>query len=330
MSNRYKGAVISATAPTTSGTAYTGSAKGMWTLQQQLQAIAAALWPKGLTTPGAPTSVSASPGNAQATVTFTAPVDTGGTSITSYTVTSSPGSITGTGSASPITVTGLTNGTAYTFTVTATNAQGTGPASSASGSVTPESAPTFVWATGSPSNTSMTFTNNNRTASNGGNTNWYETAFAALPTTSGGKYYWEITETITNPYANLGVGNQTTNNNFYTDNSGPRYVLRSEDASFNLATWTGEVGSGLTKYENNNVRFGFAYDVDSRKLWVRQNGGSWIGGGDPAAGTTPSVTTSGTTYLVGNTYNTSDQSFTITSKTAQTDTPPSGFTAIGG
>lgn len=327
MSNRYKGAVISATAPTTSGTAYTGSAKGMWTLQQQLQAIAATLWPKGLTTPGAPTSVSASAGNAQATVTFTAPVDTGGTSITSYTVTSSPGSITGTGSASPITVTGLTNGTAYTFTVTATNAQGTGPASSASGSVTPTSAPTFVWETGAPSNTSMTFTNDNRTASNGGS--GYQTAFAALPTTSGGKYYWELTETISNNYANMGVGNSTSNNQFYQDTAGPFYVQRSETASFTSKVWTGSSAS-VNTYNGSSRRYGFAYDVDTRKLWIRQDGGSWIRGGDPASGTDPSVTLTDTSYLVGSTYNGSDQSFTITSKTAQTDTPPSGFTAIGG
>jgi large repetitive protein len=87
--------------------------------------------------PGAPTNVSAVTGNAQAIVSFTAPADNGGATITSYTVTSSPGGITASGSASPITVTGLTNGTAYTFTVTATNSAGTGPASSASAAVTP-------------------------------------------------------------------------------------------------------------------------------------------------------------------------------------------------
>ncbi|HBQ82564.1 MAG TPA: hypothetical protein DD745_06755 [Bacteroidales bacterium] len=87
--------------------------------------------------PGAPIIGTASAGNAQATVTFTAPVSNGGSAITGYTVTSNPGSITASGSASPITVTGLTNGTAYTFTVTAKNASGTGPASLASNSVTP-------------------------------------------------------------------------------------------------------------------------------------------------------------------------------------------------
>ena len=78
------------------------------------------------TVPGAPTVGTATAGNAQATVTFTAPASNGGSPITGYTVTSAPGGLTGTGTTSPITVTGLTNGTAYTFTVKATNAIGTG------------------------------------------------------------------------------------------------------------------------------------------------------------------------------------------------------------
>jgi len=90
--------------------------------------------------PGAPTIGTATAGNAQASVTFTAPANNGGALITGYTVTSNPGGLTGTGASSPITVTGLTNGTAYTFTVTATNSAGTGSASAASNSVTPTSA----------------------------------------------------------------------------------------------------------------------------------------------------------------------------------------------
>jgi len=89
------------------------------------------------TVPGAPTNVTATAGNAQATVSFSPPASNGGSPITSYTVTSSPGGKTATGTASPISVGGLTNGRAYTFTVTATNAAGRGPASSPSNSATP-------------------------------------------------------------------------------------------------------------------------------------------------------------------------------------------------
>jgi uncharacterized protein (TIGR02145 family) len=90
-----------------------------------------------VTVPEPPTAVTASAGNNQANVTFTAPINNGGSEITGYTVTSDPGGLTANGSASPITVTGLTNATAYTFTVTAKNAIGTSAKSPSSNSVTP-------------------------------------------------------------------------------------------------------------------------------------------------------------------------------------------------
>ena len=88
--------------------------------------------------PGAPTGVSASPGNGEAIVSWAAPTSVGGSAITGYTVTASPGDAgcTTTGATS-CTVTGLTNGTAYTFTVTATNSSGTSSSSRASAAVTP-------------------------------------------------------------------------------------------------------------------------------------------------------------------------------------------------
>jgi uncharacterized protein YhjY with autotransporter beta-barrel domain len=125
------------------------------------------------TVPGAPTGANATAGNAQASISFTAPASNGGAAITGYTATSSPGGFTGSCAASPCTVTGLTNGTAYTFTVTATNSVGTGSASAASNSVTPStvpSAPTGVTASSStPSQAVVTFSaaNNNGSAITG-------------------------------------------------------------------------------------------------------------------------------------------------------------------
>lgn len=112
--------------------------------------------PASVTVPGAPTIGTASAGNGQATISFTAPGSDGGAEITSYTATSSPGGITGTGASSPITLTGLTNGTAYTFTVTATNSAGTGAASSASNSVTPTAPPSGGGGGGSSAPTIVT------------------------------------------------------------------------------------------------------------------------------------------------------------------------------
>ena len=45
MSRRYKGGVISATAPVPTGPYLCGTAKGIWTLPQQMQARAANIWP---------------------------------------------------------------------------------------------------------------------------------------------------------------------------------------------------------------------------------------------------------------------------------------------
>jgi hypothetical protein len=71
--------------------------------------------------------VSAIPEDRKATVSFTAPTNTGGVPIIDYTVTSSPGGFTTTGAASPLIVAGLTNGTPYTFSVYARNRVGNSP-----------------------------------------------------------------------------------------------------------------------------------------------------------------------------------------------------------
>ncbi|MDQ6721905.1 MAG: fibronectin type III domain-containing protein [Candidatus Dormibacteraeota bacterium] len=93
------------------------------------------------TVPGAPTAVSATPGNGSAVVTWTAPADNGGSPITGYSVTSSPTGGTPVISGTTATVPALTNGTPYTFTVVATNLAGNSVPSVASSAVTPRTVP---------------------------------------------------------------------------------------------------------------------------------------------------------------------------------------------
>jgi subtilisin family serine protease len=90
--------------------------------------------------PGAPTNVTATGGNGQASVAWAAPGFNGGAAITQYTVTSNPGGLTTIVGGSTLigTVSGLTNGTSYTFSVTATNIAGTSDSSLSSNAVTPE------------------------------------------------------------------------------------------------------------------------------------------------------------------------------------------------
>ncbi|MDO9430203.1 MAG: autotransporter domain-containing protein [Phenylobacterium sp.] len=110
--------------------------------------------------PGAPTAVTATAGDTQASIAFTAPTFTGGAPITGYTVTSNPDGMFGTGPGSGIIVTSLTNGALYTFTVTATNSAGTGSASAASNSITPAATQTITFALPGAQNfgTTPTFT----------------------------------------------------------------------------------------------------------------------------------------------------------------------------
>lgn len=144
MSKRYRGGVISATPPTTTS-GRSGVAKGVWSLQDQMQAVQAATWPTSPAAPAAPTSVSANANiNLGATVTFTAPGDTGLGPITGYVVFASTGQ-TATGASSPIEITGLSAGVSVTFTVAAINSYGTGDRSAASNSVTPYSSGQVVY-----------------------------------------------------------------------------------------------------------------------------------------------------------------------------------------
>ncbi len=110
--------------------------------------------------------MTATAGNGQASVTFSAPTDDGGVAIGSYTVAATDltnpanGGETATGSGTPITVTGLTNGDSYTFTVTATSFTSGAP-SDASNSVTPSTvpgAPTIGTATAGNASASVSFT----------------------------------------------------------------------------------------------------------------------------------------------------------------------------
>ena len=120
-----------------------------------------------ITPPGAPTAVSAVlTGANQVTVSWTPPVDDGGSPITSYSVVGSPGGLStvppGTTS---VAISGLSGGATYTFTVTASNGggpagTGVGPASDPSNGVLiagVPGTPTNVSAVAGPASAAVSF-----------------------------------------------------------------------------------------------------------------------------------------------------------------------------
>jgi hypothetical protein len=127
----------------TSGTSYTFTVTATNALGTSVVSnVSEAVIPA--TVPDAPTITSVVSGSGQATITFTAPANNGGSTITSYTATSSPGGHTGNVSQSgdgSITVIGLTNYTNYIFTVIANNIFGESSPSDPSESVTPSGFP---------------------------------------------------------------------------------------------------------------------------------------------------------------------------------------------
>ena len=121
------------------------------------------------TTPGTPTSVVITPGNAQLSVAFTAPASNGGSAITDYEYSTDGGTSfkSAATTSSPITITtvsassaALANGTSYNVQIRAKNANGVGSATSSSASTprTTPGAPTIGTITAGNGQLSVAFT----------------------------------------------------------------------------------------------------------------------------------------------------------------------------
>jgi hypothetical protein len=96
------------------------------------------------TVANAPTNVQATRGNTSAIVSWTAPANNGGDSVTLYIVTADPSGLTCSTGGTQCAVGGLTNGVEYTFTVVAQNSVGDSVPSQPSNAVTPASVPDVV------------------------------------------------------------------------------------------------------------------------------------------------------------------------------------------
>ncbi len=146
---------------------------------------------------------------------------------------------------------------------------------------------------------------------------------------STGKHYFECS-LLTNANGFVGIANATyalTSGN-YVGKDVNSWALQSRGVAADWSTVHNNAGSdtGITTLSTDI--FNCALDSDAGKLWFGING-TWIGGGDPAAGTSPTYTgVTGAMFpalspLVGNTWTGNFGA------TAFAQTIPSGFVKWG-
>ena len=152
-------------------------------------------------TPAAPTNLTATPGDGQATIAFTAPASDGGAAITNYEYSTDNGAPwtarSPAATTSPITITGLTNGTAYPVKLRAVNSVGAGAASAAV-NVTPAS----------PAATTTTLTSSLNPSTVGASVTFTATVAAVTGATS-------VTQLLPGPVGAFNGGGPTGNVEFF-------------------------------------------------------------------------------------------------------------------
>ena len=144
----------------TNGTFYSFKIRAINSVGASAESAAVTATPR--TTPDAPTSLVATPGDEQVSIAFDVPAFNGGSSISNYEYKIDSGAwmaVSPSSTATTIVVTGLTNGTSYSFKVRAVNVAGGGAGSGSENSTpsTTPDAPTGLIATSQNSQLSIAF-----------------------------------------------------------------------------------------------------------------------------------------------------------------------------
>ncbi|RKP53165.1 cellulose 1,4-beta-cellobiosidase [Cohnella endophytica] len=201
----------------------------------------------GVTIPAAPTGLTATAGNAQAALSWTA--SSGATSYTVKRATTSGGPYTNVATgvtATSYTNTGLTNGTTYYYVVSASNSAGesvnsTQASATPSTAVTIPAAPTGLTATAGNAQVALSWT-----ASSGATSYTVKRA-----TTSGGPYTNVATGVTATSYTNTGLTNGTTYYYVVSASNSAGESANSTQASATPSAGTG-TGSLIAQYKLSN------------------------------------------------------------------------------
>ncbi len=152
--------------------------------------------------PAAPTGLTATPGNAQVALTWTASAGATSYNVKRATVSGGPYAVVASPVSNSYTNTGLTNGTTYYYVVSAVNGGGESPNSaqvSATPQASPPAAPTGLTATPGNAQVALTWT-----ASAGA------TSYNVKRATVSGGPYAVVASPVSNSYTNTGLTNGTT------------------------------------------------------------------------------------------------------------------------
>jgi hypothetical protein len=139
-----------------------------------------------------------------------------------------------------------------------------------------------------------------------------------------GKYYVEfLTPFLPSNGVIVGLMNASAVLNNYT---GSNVNSCGIQPTGNVYGWAAATGMGWLTTDTVSL----AFDVGAKKAWWRKNGGAWTGGGDPAAGTSPSGTWafSGSVYVAASLFALYSTAVVNGGGNFQY-APPSGFGAIG-
>ncbi len=166
--------------------------------------------------------------------------------------------------------------------------------------------------------TSITLSNGDRDAS------CVDSSFSAVRATLGrstGKYYFEISMPTVPTSARCGIANGSFTLTTYVGNAANSTGVTGGAVTNNGHT----VNTAITPPANSDgVYYMYALDLDNDYAWLGRNN-SWLGSGNPAAGTNMWLTAvTGTIYPACSLYN--NGSFRLHAKTSEIQgTLPSGF-----